>query len=300
MKFLGKPAALLLGLAFILTFASCENAAGGGTDTPATYTITVASGIEHGTVTASATSATAGTEITLTAMAETGYERDSYTVTAEDESTVSVAGGKFTMPAGNVTVSAKFVALSVYKGFVRVTGATVSGAVADSKVFIEGRTVTIGDLWVCDHEVTQGEYQTYCNFGMAPPNYGQKYPAYCVNWYDAIVYCNLRSMEEGLEPVYKIEDETDPSNWKDIASRYERYCGPSEYNETWNGVTMVGNSESTVTTANGFRLPTEAEWEYVAPEETAEFLKRNTPTLEATRLATWRGTKKTAAKRHTR
>ena len=45
--------------------------------------------------------------------------------------------------------------------FVKVNGGTVSGAVADSKVFIEGRTVTIRDLYVCEHEVTQKEFGTY-------------------------------------------------------------------------------------------------------------------------------------------
>ena len=98
--------------------------------------------------------------------------------------------------------------------FVPVQGKTVSGAVQDSSIFIEGRTVQIGNLWVCDHEVTQKEYTTYCKYGSSIPDetngVGDNYPAYYLNWYDAVVYCNLRSMAENLTPVYKIGNETDP------------------------------------------------------------------------------------------
>ena len=46
--------------------------------------------------------------------------------------------------------------------FVSVKGCIISGAVTDSSVFITDRTVTIGDLFVCNHEVTQKEYEKYC------------------------------------------------------------------------------------------------------------------------------------------
>ncbi|HAM77952.1 MAG TPA: hypothetical protein DCP61_02025, partial [Treponema sp.] len=50
---------------------------------------------------------------------------------------------------------------SVPEGFVLVPGATFNGttAITGSSVFIAGRTVTIPNLLVCDHEVTQAEYQ---------------------------------------------------------------------------------------------------------------------------------------------
>ena len=77
----------------------------------ATYTVKIASGIANGTVTASPTSATAGTEITLAAEAASGYTFGSYTVTDADGKAVTVTDNKFTMPTSNVTVSATFTAL---------------------------------------------------------------------------------------------------------------------------------------------------------------------------------------------
>lgn len=72
------------------------------------YTVTCATGLSHGSIQASPTSAIEGTTITLTAIPETGYELDAWTVTDENGHSIEVVENQFEMPASNVTVSAVF------------------------------------------------------------------------------------------------------------------------------------------------------------------------------------------------
>lgn len=80
----------------------------GGVDIVVTeYTITI-NNTTNGEVTASAETATQGTEITLTVTPNEGYQLDDLTVVDADNNAVEVNNFKFSMPASDVTVSATF------------------------------------------------------------------------------------------------------------------------------------------------------------------------------------------------
>ena len=109
MKKTTKILSLLLTLFGLALVTGCTPI----TDTPdvpkeTTYTVTIASGITNGTVSTNKTSAKTGETVKLTVTPNDGYEIDTLSVKNGDTE-ITVTNNQFTMPAGNVTVSASFV-----------------------------------------------------------------------------------------------------------------------------------------------------------------------------------------------
>lgn len=85
--------------------------------------------------------------------------------------------------------------------------------------------ISVKSFFISKTEITQKEYEMIT--GKKPSYFvGDNLPVHDISWFDAIKYCNARSISEGREPCYN------ESN------------GNCNYS------------------ANGYRLPTEQEWEY--------------------------------------
>lgn len=120
-----------------------------------------------------------------------------------------------------------------------IEGGTYTMGIGESKYFDEfpAHKVKVNDFYIGKYEVTIEEFTGFCRTaGLNLPTGDPKMPITNISWKDAAMYCNWLSRFDHLDKCYKIFRSPKTGTIKIIFDK----------------------------TANGYRLPTEAEWEYVA------------------------------------
>jgi formylglycine-generating enzyme required for sulfatase activity len=176
-----------------------------------------------------------GNEITLGG-GQTGNTYDVYVVIYKDGAVSDPA--KITITKGSkVTIIPTWGAEVEPPEMVQVAGGTftmghkMSGNNTDNPNEKPEHDVTLSGFWMGKYEVTQKEWEAVMGSNPSAAGHkGDNIPVEFVSWYDAVAYCNELSEIEGLTKAYVINGEEVTCNFS----------------------------------ASGYRLPTEAEWEYAA------------------------------------
>jgi formylglycine-generating enzyme required for sulfatase activity len=127
----------------------------------------------------------------------------------------------------NLTLELKVISMTKKNGMIKIEGGTFQMGDKDNGPI---HSVTVTSFSISKYDIMQGEWKAVMGNNPSGCTGDLNCPVEQVSWNDSVDYCNKRSVKEGLTPCYS----------------------------------GTGNNIQCDWSANGYRLPTEAEWEYAA------------------------------------
>lgn len=159
------------------------------------------------------------------------------------------------------------------------TGFLMGSTAVGGSATLEHTVASLTAFAIAKYEVKYADWQTVKTWAMSNgylfANAGvqgdsgigtDQHPVTTINWRDAIIWCNAASQKDGLTPVYY----ANPG--------FSTVLKTSTNSGSLNGTLGSEDNPYVDWSANGYRLPTEAEWEYTARYiDGATFMRGDAP-----------------------